>query len=164
MTKITFRPMQTAEYPHYRDYFIPDYATEIEANYGYSPEKSLNIATQSLIDDLPQGAATPDQTLLCIEDSNNGTIGYLWYKLLDNGDTAFIYDFVIFEAFRGQGYGKSALLALEKQLLSTNVQQIKLRVAYHNKPAFGLYEKIGFNVTGYNMIKILEAEKSGINE
>lgn len=152
---INLRPMKAAEFPDYRDYFIVDYAIEITANYGYSPEKSRNTALKELMEDLPQTIATPDNFLLCIVDSSDQTIGYLWYKLLDKGETAFILDFVVFEELRGLGYGKAALLALEQQLFQSGVEQIKLRVAYDNKQAFRLYEKLGFNVTGYNMVKIL---------
>lgn len=153
---ITLRPMTTAEFPQYRDYFIPDYATEIAANYGYSLEKSQAIAAQELMDDLPQDVSTPEHTLLCIERSGTETIGYLWYKRLDQGQTVFILDFVLFEKFRGLGYGQAALLALEEQLLETGLEQIKLRVAFDNKRALRLYEKLGFTITGYNMVKILE--------
>jgi len=148
--------MKTEEFPNYRDYFIVDYAEEIAANFGYSLEKSRAIAAKELREDLPQTVSTPDHTLLCIEKSGDETIGYLWYKSLDQGQTVFILDFVIFATFRGLGYGQAALLALETHLLQANVAQIKLRVAFDNKRALGLYEKIGFNVTGYNMAKSLE--------
>ncbi len=147
--------MQPAEFSAYRDYFVVDYALEIAANYGYSIEKSNALAAQELAADLPQTVATPDNFLLCIEKSDNGTIGYLWYKLIDAGTSAFILDFVLLEAFRGLGYGKASLIALEKLLKPGGVEQIKLRVAYDNDRAFGLYKKLGFAVTGYNMVKIL---------
>ena len=85
-----------------------------------------------------------------------GTIGYLWYKLLDDGESVFILDFMVFEDYRGQGYGKATLIALEEKLSQSGVTQIKLRVAADNYRAKGLYERLGFNVTGYNMIKIFE--------
>jgi ribosomal protein S18 acetylase RimI-like enzyme len=148
--------MQADEFPGYRDYFVVDYAQEIAANFGYTLEKSQNIAAQELLDDLPQTVATPDHFLFCIEESGKETIGYLWYKLLDKGQTVFILDFVVFESFRGRGYGKAALLALEEQLSQTGAEQIKLRVAFENKRALALYERVGFSMTGYNMVKVLE--------
>lgn len=152
---IILRPMTAAEFPNYRDYFIVDYAHEIAANYGYSPEKSQLIASQELMTDLPQNVSTPHHYLWCIETGSDGTVGYLWYQLLDNGETVFLLDFIVFDQFRGLGYGKAALMLLEKQLAQSTVEQIKLRVAFDNQRAFGLYKKIGFNVTGYNMVKIL---------
>jgi ribosomal protein S18 acetylase RimI-like enzyme len=153
---ITLRNMQPDEFPGYRDYFVADYAQEIAANFGYTLEKSRVIAAQELRDDLPQTVSTPDHSLLCIEANGAETIGYLWYKLLDKGQTIFILDFMLFESVRGQGYGKAALAALAARLVPSQVEQIKLRVAFENKVALGLYERVGFNITGYNMVKVLE--------
>ena len=156
MIMITLRTMKAEEFPNYRDYFIVDYAHEIATNYGYTLEKSRAIALRELMDDLPQNVSTPDHFLLCIEKKGADTVGYLWYKLLDNGETVFILDFVLFDNFRGLGYGKATLIALEEKLLQSGVEQIKLRVAFDNTRAFRLYEKLGFKITGYNMVKILE--------
>ena len=158
---ISLRAMSQDEFPAYRDYFIVDYADEIVANFGYTLEKSRAIAARELAADLPQTTDTPDHSLLCIEQGTRDqtvseTIGYLWYKLIDDGETVFILDFVLFEAFRGLGHGKAALMALEQHLLNSNVEQIKLRVAADNKRALGLYGRIGFSITGYNMVKVLE--------
>jgi len=152
---VTLRPMQADEFPAYRDYFVVDYAEEIAANYGFTLEKSHAIARQELADDLPQTVATPDHVLLCIENEDGKLIGYVWYKLLDDGETVFALDFMVFEQFRKKGYGKAAIATLEKQLSQTGAAQIKLRVAFENKGAFRLYEHVGFSVTGYNMIKHL---------
>lgn len=145
--------MQAGEFPAYRDYFIADYAAEIAANYGHTLAKSHAIAARELADDLPQTVATPDNYLLCIEQDGAELVGYLWYKLLDSGGTAFILDFFVSENFRGQGNGKAALIALEKELAHADVEQIKLRVAFENKRALNLYERLGFNITGFNMAK-----------
>ena len=151
---IILRPMLADEFPAYRDYFVVDYGNEIAENYGYPLEKSHAIARQELADDLPQTVDTPDHVLLCIETAEAGQlVGYLWYKLLDKGETIFALDFVVFEQFRNKGVGKAAMAAVEKQLAERGVEQIKLRVAFENKGAFRLYENAGFSITGYNMIK-----------
>ena len=151
---ISLRPMKAEEFSDYKAYFIVDYAEEIMANYGYSPEKSHAIAASELIDDLPQTIDTPKNILLCIENADTETIGYLWYKFLDEDESVFILDFVLFENYRGLGYGKAALSALEEKLSQSGVAQIKLRVAFDNHRAKKLYEQLSFHVTGYNMIKI----------
>ena len=149
---ITFRPMRADEFAAYRDYFIVDYADEISANFGHTLEQSRIIASKELAEDLPQNVATPDNYLLCMEQNENITIGYLWYKLYDDGATAFILDFVVFKD------GKAALIVLENQLAQSGTRQIKLRVAYKNNKARQLYEKVGFNITGINMSKLLGSE------
>ncbi len=156
MVMINFRAMKAEEFPGYRDYFVADYANEIAANFGYTLERSQAIALKELEDDLPQDVSTAGNILLCIEEGVGNRIGYLWYKCLDNEQTVFILDFIIFEDYRGLGYGKAALIALEERLSNSGVEQVKLRVAYENNRALRLYEKLGFNVTGHNMVKILE--------
>lgn len=152
---ITLRPIAQIEFPDYCRLFITDYAAEIESNYGYSAEKSKTQAQQELKEDLPQGIKTPNQFLNCIEKAEIGVIGYIWHTLLDDGKTAFILDFILLEKFRGRGFGKASLSALEELLVPMGVEQIKLRVAGDNKRAFKLYEQLGFSVTGINMIKHL---------
>jgi ribosomal protein S18 acetylase RimI-like enzyme len=147
--------MKTEEFAQYREYFIHDYADEIATNFGHGLEQSRAIALKELNDDLPQDVSTPDHCLLCIE-KNNDLIGYLWYKFLDNRKSVFILDFVVLETFRAKGYGKVSLTVLEEHLAKSGVTQIKLRVAYQNKQALALYEKLGFNITGYNMAKTLK--------
>jgi ribosomal protein S18 acetylase RimI-like enzyme len=155
---ITLRKMKAEEFSNYHDYFIVDYAADIAANFGYTPEISRAIALKELADDLPQNVSTPDNFLLCIEKNDADLIGYLWYELLNNGETVFILDFVVFDKFRGMGYGTAALNALEKQLSQAGVEQIKLRVAHNNQRALKLYEKVGFNITGYNMVKDIKSQ------
>ncbi|MFT5194675.1 MAG: ribosomal protein S18 acetylase RimI-like enzyme [Cellvibrionaceae bacterium] len=152
---IAFRLITAQEFPNYRAYFIPDYAAEIESNYGYSAEESLAQATKSVADEFPNGVSTTKNLLHCITKEGNGTIGYLWYTLNNEDKSAFILDFVILENFRGSGLGKASLNAFEAELTTAGIKQIKLRVAGDNQRAFKLYERMGFNVTGINMIKHL---------
>ena len=63
---VSLRTMTVDEFSDYCDYFVVDYADEIVASYGYTLEKSRSIASKSLEDDLPLGADTPDNVLLCI--------------------------------------------------------------------------------------------------
>jgi RimJ/RimL family protein N-acetyltransferase len=155
---ISLRPMRADEYAAYLDYFIPDYATEITANYQLSPVESRLQALREIDEDLPQGVATPGQVLLCIIDSISGEdsiIGYLWYRPDIPARSIHISDFHIFAVHQGKGYGKEALAALELELSKTGITQIKLRVAEDNKRAKHLYDVSGFRVTGVNMSKAI---------
>ncbi|WP_154058909.1 GNAT family N-acetyltransferase, partial [Pseudescherichia vulneris] len=82
-------------------------------------------------------------------------IGYLWYKPDPQLHSAFINDFYLFPAFRGQGLGSEAMKQLELRLMAEGCKQIKLRVAAGNPQARRVYENNGFNVTGINMNKVL---------
>ena len=62
---IVLRPMRDTEYPAYLDYFIPDYAAEISANYAHSPAAALAQAQREIAADLPDGVNTRGQVLCC---------------------------------------------------------------------------------------------------
>ncbi|TCL73487.1 GNAT family N-acetyltransferase [Rhizobium sp. BK251] len=153
---IAFRPMRSSEFPGYLDYFIPEYAVEISANYGLSDAEALAQAKREIVDDLPDGTQTHGHTLLCITDDESGdddVVGYLWYRRSEDLGFVFINDFHIFAAHQGKGYGKSALNALEAELSDAGVEHIRLRVAADNERAQHVYRHCGFRTTGFNMSK-----------
>ncbi|UJF16831.1 GNAT family N-acetyltransferase [Vibrio sp. SS-MA-C1-2] len=149
---INLRQMTPSEFLIYSDYFIDDYSREIADNYGHSMEKARDLANKELIRCFPNGLDTIEHELLCIE-SGSELVGYLWHSLNIHNKSTFIYDFYIYSNKRNNGYGKLAIAALELQLTTIGIQQIKLRVAYHNQRALKLYQEVGFNISGYNMSK-----------
>lgn len=148
-------PMSEADFPAYRDYFIEDYARDLASNHGLSLAEARQQAGDSLQKYLPQGAATPGESLLCIipvgDNIENAIAGYLWHRIDSATRTTFIYDFYLLPAHRGRGLGKSAMAALEAELIPLGITQ----VAYDNPRARALYEELGFRITGYNMAKHL---------
>jgi ribosomal protein S18 acetylase RimI-like enzyme len=161
---IKLRKMREDEFPAYRNYFIADYGGEISRNYAKPLKHALKLAEEDIDASLPQGPLTPGNELMCIEPGDSSPtakqrtclLGYLWYTVQENNAAAFICDFFIDEKFRGSGYGKSALSALEESLASLGVTQIKLRVAYDNKRAQKLYETAGYKISGINMAKNIQ--------
>jgi ribosomal protein S18 acetylase RimI-like enzyme len=151
---ITLRPMLSHEFAAYAAYFVPDYAAELVANYGLPPAKALEQAQQELADDLPQGADTPGEILLCILLADQ-VIGYLVYSLKPITQSAFISDFHVLPQHQGEGFGTAAFAAFQTLLKSQGITQIRLRVAAKNKAAHRLYTKLGFFPTGINMAKTL---------
>lgn len=149
---ITFRAMTEDEYPAYLEYFVQDYANEIESNYRVSQPDSLARAKQELSALLPEGVNTAGQVLLYII-AQSAHVGYLWYKPDPVMRTAFIYDFHILTACQGMGLGKQSLAAFEAYLRAKDIKEIKLRVAGDNARAQHIYEASGFGVTGINMSK-----------
>jgi ribosomal protein S18 acetylase RimI-like enzyme len=71
----------------------------------------------------------------------------------ENPRRAFINDFVIEPQFRGQGFGKQTLQALDTKMEEMNVESITLHVFAHNATAINLYEKMGYEVTNLYMRK-----------
>lgn len=72
-----------------------------------------------------------------------------------NKQSAWVSDFFLLPAWRGQGLGKASLLEMEAAVTAQGINEIGLRVAVNNPSAKALYEKIGFQTTGFNMNKIL---------
>lgn len=92
-----------------------------------------------------------------MDSNSNEKVGYLWFKENKNleGKEAFIYDFLIFESYQGQGYGRQSLEELDKVAKEIGINKISLHVFAHNERALKLYEKMGFFATDINMSKII---------
>lgn len=158
MLTILLRDMKQHEFAAYREYFINDYGQEIASNYNRSLESSLAQAADELDQSFPVGVPSPDNHLLCIEQTKKQEalpIGYLWYTVQSEPQVAFIHDFFVYPQHRAKGYGKASMAALEASLSNSGVGQLRLRVAHNNQRALKLYQEIGFNITGINMAKTL---------
>lgn len=157
---ISLSSMHENDYPGYLEYFIPDYADEIQSNYRLTQTAALARAEQEIAELLFEGVNTPGHQLLNLvadSETTNKHVGYLWYKPDTAMRTVFIYDFHIFEKYQGNGLGKLTLHALEQDLRDKGFDQIRLRVAGDNARARHIYEACGFGITGINMSKTLTA-------
>ncbi|KFX07489.1 acetyltransferase [Pectobacterium betavasculorum] len=153
---VNLTDMTESDYPDYRQFFILEYTQDLQESRGYDAEKARAIATQSIDIALPQGIHTPANKLWCIHSLNGeGIIGYLWVVL--NGNSAWISDFCLLPAWRGLGLGKASLAAMDVAVAALGISEIGLRVATGNSVAKALYEKQGFQITGFNMHKRLES-------
>ncbi|MCM0148656.1 N-acetyltransferase [Photobacterium galatheae] len=153
---VVLREMRQDEYPAYCQYFIDDYSHEIAKNYGHSIELATELAKKELYRCFPNGLEGNEHSLLCIDAEVRGElvlVGYLWHSVNVTDHSTFIYDFFVFHEYRGLGFGTQAISVLEKQLHGIGINQIKLRVAYHNERALKLYQDVGFVITGFNMSK-----------
>jgi len=148
---IKLRKMRSEEFADYQAYFIEDYARDLQDNSGHDRETAIAIATLCL----PAGVENERESLFCIMQQHT-RVGYLWYRLSDDKNWAFINDFYVLPQYRSLGYGKLAINAMEQNLVAINVDEIRLRVAANNPRALKLYEHLGFNVSGYNMSKKLQ--------
>jgi ribosomal protein S18 acetylase RimI-like enzyme len=104
---------------------------------------------------LPNGLDTENNYLLSIVDGEGEKVGYLWFAIrgTDNNRHAFVFDFVVFEPYRRRGYGSQAFLALENEVRSQGLYNIRLHVFGHNEPARELYRKLGYLETNVMMRK-----------
>ncbi len=152
-TMVTLREMTDAEYPAYRTLFIAEYAQDLQDSRGYSAQKATDIATHAIDVSLTEGPNTAANNLWCIlpENDSDTIVGYFW--LVRKADACWVSDFCLLPAWRGRGYGRASLAQMEARIAEQQVSEIGLRVAVNNPTAKALYEKSGFQITGFNMIK-----------
>lgn len=150
---IRLEPLQQEDFDQIIEGEIRDYAAEHVRNGNWPSEGAVERSRKEFATLLPDGLHSKDQYLWSIVDEQDKKIGMLWVQARDR--KAFIYDFVIDEAFRGKGYGKQALLAMDEKLKSMNVESVGLHVFGDNVGAQELYKKMGFQITGIHMKKDL---------
>ena len=156
---VELRKMRSDEFPGYVDYFVPDYAAEISTNYDVDSPTATEQAAQAITDSFEQGVETAGQVLLCIvakRDDADTPIGYLWCQPNAENQTVFISDFCILPPYRGKGFSRLALAALNEWFSKTEFVEFRLRVAAGNSIAKNLYLSAGFTPTGTNMRRAIE--------
>ena len=148
--------MQQEDLEPYLERGIREYAEDHVRNGNWTAEESLERSRKEFEDLLPDGVDSRDQFLYSIfNETDDNKIGLLWVQVTDQ--KAFIYDFIIDEGFRGKGYGKQALVALDEKLKSMDVQSVGLHVFGDNVTAQELYRKRGYQITGIHMKKNLNS-------
>ncbi|MFB7160110.1 MULTISPECIES: GNAT family N-acetyltransferase [unclassified Lysinibacillus] len=153
---ITLKPMNKEEFKQYISYAIEDYAKDKIASGNWSEDEALDLSRESFERLLPQDEKTENNHLFSIFH-NDILVGMIWIsqKAPTNPNEGFIYDFVIFEQYQGQGYGKKAMREAEIIAKELGMNKIGLNVFGHNKIARGLYEKMGYEITNITMAKTI---------
>ena len=132
---------------------IREYAEDHVRNENWPAEGALERSGEQFEKLLPGGIHSKHQHLWSIIDDDNNKIGVLWVQVKDG--KAFIFDFFINEAFRGRGYGKQALAAMDEKLKAMDVESVALHVFGDNITAQELYKRMGFEISGIHMRKKL---------
>jgi ribosomal protein S18 acetylase RimI-like enzyme len=153
---VKLEPLQQEDFERFLERGIREYAADHVRNGNWPAEGALERSRQEFDHYLPDGIHSQDQYLYSLVDEFSNKIGVLWVQVKER--KAFIFDFVIDEAFRGKGYGKQALIAMDEKLRSMNVESVALHVFGDNIAAQELYKKAGFLITGIHMKKILKQE------
>ena len=139
---VTLKRMNNYDFDKFLIWSINNYAeAKIKAK-NWKKDEAFELSKKAFEEYLPQGLETKNHYLFCILNKNLEEIGHLWY--FQNNDTCFIYDFLIVEKFRRQGFATKCLEILEKNISLKKISYIKLHVFGHNIPAIKLYEKYGF--------------------
>ena len=153
---VTLIPIEQDDFEAFLEHEIVEYAQDKVKSGNWLAEESLEKSRAEFMSLLPDGPQTKDQFVFTILDEQSPQkLGVLWVqvKLDEPRRRAFICDFVIEPQFRGQGFGKQALQALDKKLGEMNVESVSLHVFAYNTTAIALYEKMGYSVTNLYMDK-----------
>ena len=151
-------PMTETEFLGYSKNSIEHYAQEHVKAGNWHPSDAVLKAQKEFQELLPEGVSSKNQYIFTIEDDQADLkIGMIWFAVRDNGlhRSAFIYDFIIDEQYRKQGYGMQTLIALEIKARVLGIDTISLHVFGHNHAAIALYQKAGYEITNLHMAKKL---------
>jgi len=150
---ISLKPMNHEEFRQYISYAIEDYAKDKIASGNWSEDEAIDLSRESFERLLPNGEKTENNHLSSIFHDDI-LVGMIWISQKAPNE-GFIYDFVIFEQYQGQGYGKKAMKEAEIIAKQLGMNKIGLNVFGHNKIARGLYEKMGYEITNITMAKTI---------
>jgi ribosomal protein S18 acetylase RimI-like enzyme len=149
-------PMTESELAAFLEKTIPEYAADKVRAGDWSEEEALERSRKSYQNLLPQGVKTEHHYLFSIQIEETGEkLGILWMKHEAPRPHGFIFDIMLDEARRGQGYGKQAMLAIEAVAKDLGIETIGLHVFAHNPAAMQLYKGLGYELTSQNMVKHL---------
>ena len=151
---IVFRKMTRDEFSRYRKLSLESYAQDIAREFR-RPIDVVRIEAKEQVERiLRDGLSTPGHFLYNMLEKKTGeTIGLIWFNVDDDKKRAFLYDMLIYQPYRGKGYGKRTLELLETKLRDLGVTQFGLHVFAHNRVAIKLYKTHGFYTASFNMQK-----------
>jgi RimJ/RimL family protein N-acetyltransferase len=155
---LSLRPMDETEYQRFLDYAIPNYAAEKVQAGNYAPVDAMELSTQEYQELLPDGVKTRDNFLLMIvENVLDHPVGFVWLMIQQTGSLRYLtlVNILIYEAFRGQGYGTQALRLIEEKGRALGLQMVTLHAFGHNQGARSLYERLGYRTANVYMAKDL---------
>lgn len=144
-TAVTLVPMNEAELAHLRRSSSED-VREVVAAGIWPPDDARRRALDEFDRTVTGGLSTPDQFFRIIVDDRTGErVGQLWFHLDRRPAVPMLslYVFDVFSAFRHQGYGRAALVALIREARSLGVRRIGGMVWESNRVARTLYDAFG---------------------
>ena len=131
---------------------IANYADELERDAGLPRDEALDRARAELLPVLERELAQAPELghdVWSAVDAEGVSVGWLWVRPGDAGPrSAFLYQLTVAEAFRGKGYGRAMLAAVEARLVRQGIEEVRLHVNAANAPARRLYAAAGYEELG----------------
>ncbi|MCB9649607.1 MAG: GNAT family N-acetyltransferase [Deltaproteobacteria bacterium] len=140
--------MRPDELAAFRATFIEAWAADLARVEDLTMDAARAQAAQRADADL-EGALESEHHHLFVVTTTDETVGTLWFSVREG--RAFVEDITIAEPHRGHGYGRRALDLMHEVLQRMGVRVVQLNVYAHNPRARALYERVGYEVTGFTM-------------
>ncbi|BBP93480.1 putative N-acetyltransferase YycN [Bacillus safensis] len=154
---VTLQRMSQTDYDVLMEKAIQRYAEEKVLAGTWEKEESLANAEEQFDRLLPEGLQTEHHELWNFLNGDEA-IGWVWlcYDPNHPQHEGFIYNFILFEAYRGKGFCKAGHCCIRGAgKVIRCAKKLSLHVFAHNQIARSLYEKTGFTETGIYMSKPL---------
>jgi len=154
---VTLRPMPPDTWATWREAAIEAYAADMVRVGAWRPAEAAARATAEFARFAPAGQATPGHEFRSVVAEGGETVGSVWFAPNEaTGHGAlFLWDIAIAADFRGRGYGRAALEALDRIALELGYDSIRLHVFGDNEVARNLYRSAGYAETDVSMVKHL---------
>ncbi len=154
---VTLEPLGAEAFEAWRRTTILGYARDNVRIGAWPADGSEARASVDLARILPAGRATPGHDFRSIVNEDRLVVGVLWFAPNEapHRRAIFIWDLFISAGFRGRGYGRAALAALELIARALGYDEIELHVFGDNEVARNLYRSAGFVETNVSMVKRL---------
>jgi ribosomal protein S18 acetylase RimI-like enzyme len=131
---------------------VANYAEQQVRDAGWSPAEALDQARAELLPALEREldeAAERAHAVWTAIGADGVTVGWLWVRpSRQRARSAFLYQITVAARFRGRGYGRAMLAALEEWLLRNGIDELLLHVNVGNLPARRLYAAAGYEQLG----------------
>lgn len=154
---VRLRPLRDDELPAFIAHGKEDYALDMVAHAGLTPEQAQKKSDRDWSLLLPNGRVPSGHFLFAIEEEASGDrVGDLWFAERTNdfdATVAFVYSIEVFEPYRGRGYGRQGMLLLEDEVRARGLSHIALNVFGGNEIARSLYRSLGYAETAVWMRK-----------
>lgn len=104
------------------------------------------------------------QGILLAARSDERIVGFLYasvsqgFPLDVTKEVGRLNDLYVLSEYRRKGIGETLLMNCIERMKELNVEAIRTRVLAKNKPAIGLYEKLGFRIRNHGMTLDIEDE------
>lgn len=124
----------------------------------WSASEAAALAREETTRLLPANEKTPENHLFVLREAGLAAeIGYLWFGTMAraNKKIAYLFQIYIHPGFRGQGYGRQAMLAFEEEARRRKYDALALHVFGTNERAHRLYQAMGYSASSITMRKEL---------